>query len=469
MSIRILVVDDDQAFRTMLCEALLDQGYEVEKASSAEEGVALVRKGGFDLILHDVKLPGMSGIEALPHIKEADPTVDVIVMTAYASKDSGVEAMQRGAYDYFTKPFRLSEMEVVVRRALEKRRLQRQLSNLRHSLDKDNPLNRIIGDSPTMRQVKDLVERVAELDANVLIIGETGTGKELISDTIHALSRRASGPFVKLNCAAIPENLLESELFGHEKGAFTGAASAKQGKFELARGGTILLDEIGDMPLHLQPKLLRAVEQKQVERLGGSKPVSFDVRIIAATNQMLAEQVEDKRFRSDLYYRLNVAAIHLPALRERKEDIPQLAETFLKRVNPRLGTNIHSFSSGAMQRLFEYDWPGNVRQLANAVERMAIFCRGELIHSADVDIAFQRSPAENVVQAAVAATPGPALPESGIPLRRALQDYERQLIAQALGKSGGKQTVAADLLGISPKNLWNKLQKHAINPADFSK
>jgi two-component system response regulator AtoC len=465
MAERILVVDDDRAFQGMLVEALAEQGYVVDTASSAEEGIKKAGAVNPDLILHDIKLPGMSGLDALPHLAEAAPGVDVIVMTGYASKDSGVLAMQRGAYDYFTKPFSLGEMEVVVRRALEKRRLQTELAEFKRRA-RTSPLNDIIGQSVPMLAVKERIARVAELNADVLIMGETGTGKELVSDAIHALSARAKGPFIKINCAAIPENLIESELFGHEKGAFTGATSAKPGKFEQARGGTILLDEIGDMPLNLQPKLLRAVEQKQAERLGGTKPVAYDVRIIAATNQELEKRVESGEFRSDLYYRLNVATLLLPPLRERKDDLPLLAEFFLDRANRRLGTDIASVSQQAMEIFFNYGWPGNVRQFANAVERAAIFCTSTVIRPADVDQAFSnRQPARAEKPAATA--PLLAAADPGLPLKQALIAYERTLIEDALRRAGGTQTDAADSLGISAKNLWNKIQKHGINPAQY--
>ena len=455
----ILIVDDDRAFQGMLVEALLDQGYAVETAGSAEEGVAKAGAGDFDLILHDVKLPGMSGIDALPHLAEAAPGVDVIVMTGYASKDSGVQAMQRGAYDYFIKPFSLGEMEVVVKRALEKRKLQRELSELKRKAGA-SPLSAVIGQSAPMRALKERIARVAELDADVLIMGETGTGKELVSDTIHALSGRSSGPFVKINCAAIPENLIESELFGHEKGAFTGAASAKQGRFEHAAGGSLMLDELGEMPLHLQPKLLRAVEQKAAERVGGVKSIEFDVRIIAATNQELEQRIEEGRFRSDLYYRLNVATLMLPPLRERKSDLPDLAEFFLARANRRLGTDIAAISTEAMEIFFNYDWPGNVRQLANAVERAAIFCTSAVITPAEVDQAFSNKRPEGECDVAV-------LPGQGLPLKQALIAFEKTLIENALRETGGTQTEAADKLGVSAKNLWNKLKKHGIDPATF--
>ncbi len=461
MPVRILVVDDEPAFQGLLVDALTEKGYEVETADSAEKGIEKARAGDFDLALHDVKLPGMSGIEALPHLAEVAPTMDVIVMTGYATKGSGVEAMKRGAYDYFTKPFSIGEMDVVIRRALEKRKLQQELKTLKKNLRADSPLETIIGQSEPMMRVKERIERVAELDADVLVIGETGTGKELVSDTIHALSARMSGPFIKINCAAIPESLLESELFGHEKGAFTGATAVKKGKFEQAKGGSILLDEIGDMPIHLQPKLLRAVEQKQVERLGGIAPISFDVRIIAATNQELEERVREGAFRSDLYYRLNVATILLPPLRERLDDVPLLAEFFIRRANRRLGTDILGVAPDAMAKMMAYDWPGNVRQLANAVERAAIFCKGTHITRSEMDLAFSRA-----IQGEEEETASVIL-DGDMTLKQALQEYERKVIISALSRTSGVQTEAAELLGITPKNLWNKLQKHKLDPTEF--
>ena len=461
---RILVVDDDVAFGTMLVEAIAERGYEVDRAISAEEGIAMVDKDIFDVVLLDVRLPGMSGLEALPILRRTDPLADIIVMTAYSEKDPGIEAMKHGAYDFFTKPFSLGEMEVVIKRAFEKRRLQQKVSALKKTLHREGPAGRIIGHSEPVRRVTAMVERLASLDTTVLITGESGTGKELITDTIHALSSRSEGPCVKINCAAIPETLIESELFGHEKGAFTGASAVKRGKFELAKHGTIMLDEIGDMPLHLQPKLLRAVEQKQMERLGGIKPIAYDVRIIAATNQELPELCAEKKFREDLFYRLNVGTIHLPPLRERKEDIPPLVDHFLKDINRKLGTDIAAVSSEAMEILFRCDWPGNVRQLANSIERSAIFCQGPMISSQDVNMALQRTPQ---------AEPEPGMdlqisPDRVLPLRATLQEMEKNLILGALKKSGGIQTKAATMLGISPKNLWNKLQKHDIEPEDYN-
>ncbi|NHZ47442.1 sigma-54-dependent transcriptional regulator, partial [Nitratidesulfovibrio liaohensis] len=387
MSGHILLIEDDTAFQSMLREALEERGYRVTTAGRAEDGIALLRGGGFDLVLSDVMLPGMSGVEAIPHLRSAAPGTDIIVMTAYSTRELALEAVKLGAYDVFSKPFSLKEMDIVIRRAMEKRGLQAEIAALRDSLRRDGPASRIIGESRAIMEVKALIEKVAPLDTTVLIMGESGTGKELASDTIRALSPRAAAPFVKVNCAAIPEHLFENELFGHEKGAFTGAATSQPGKFELAQGGTLMLDEIGDMPLAIQPKLLRVVEQKQVERLGGRKPISLDVRLIAATNQNLADRVREKAFREDLYYRLGVAVVHLPPLRSRKEDIPLLAQHVVRRLQGTLGLPVHGLTPAAVAALCSYDWPGNVRQLANVIERAAIAAEGP-IDAPDVDRAL---------------------------------------------------------------------------------
>jgi len=461
MPSRILLIEDDEAFRRMLEEALAGLGHEVVPAGSAEDGLDLARAqaGGsaFDLILTDVRLPGMTGVAAIPLLREAAPGTEIIVMTAYTDHETALDAIRQGASDFFTKPFRLSEMQIVVGRALEKRGLKREIGALREALRQGRPARTAVGESPAMRAVLAFVERVAPLDTSVLILGESGTGKEVVADLLHEASPRAGGPFVKVNCASIPENLLESELFGHEKGAFTGAFTAKAGKFELAKGGSLLLDEIGDMPLHLQPKLLRAVEQKQSERVGGSKPLHFDVRIIAATNVDLGRRVADRTFREDLYYRLNVAAIHLPPLRERKEDIPLLAAHFVRQFNERTGADIPPPGQAALDRLMAHNWPGNVRQFANVVERAAIFSRSGIITAADVELSLAEG----------AQVPSARADGSPLALRATLNEVEKSLILAALRQAGGVQTRAAKALGITPTNLWNKIQKHALDLSEI--
>lgn len=518
MSGHILLIEDDTAFQSMLREALEERGYRVTTAGRAEDGIALLRGGGFDLVLSDVMLPGMSGVEAIPHLRSVAPGTDIIVMTAYSTRELALEAVKLGAYDVFSKPFSLKEMDIVIRRAMEKRGLQAEIAALRDSLRRDGPASRIIGESRAIMEVKALIEKVAPLDTTVLIMGESGTGKELASDTIRALSPRAAAPFVKVNCAAIPEHLFENELFGHEKGAFTGAATSQPGKFELAQGGTLMLDEIGDMPLAIQPKLLRVVEQKQVERLGGRKPISLDVRLIAATNQNLADRVREKAFREDLYYRLGVAVVHLPPLRSRKEDIPLLAQHVVRRLQGTLGLPVHGLTPAAVAALCSYDWPGNVRQLANVIERAAIAAEGP-IDAPDVDRALGRAPgaapegtvyghapgqsgqfgqsgqsgpddtrkaseADNTDNGHAAPAPPPANASSAntsggtasthafaaaaltgpIDLRETMRMVERNLLLDALRRAEGRQTEAAVLLGLTPKNLWAKLQKHGIKP-----
>lgn len=453
MPARILLIEDDEAFQAMLCEALGQRGYLIQAVGCAEEGLKAAKAGTFDLVLTDVKLPGISGVDAIPQLREASPGSDIIVMTAFSARETAVEAVRRGAYDFFSKPFSLGELDVVVRRALERRRLHREISALRETLRKDGPAMRLIGSSPAMAQVKAMVERVAPLESTVLITGESGTGKELVAETIRALSPRAGAPFIRVNCAAIPEHLVENELFGHEKGAFTGAVGAQAGKFELAQGGTILLDEIGDMPLAVQPKLLRAVEQKQVERLGARKPLDVDVRIIAATNQPLAQRVQEKVFREDLYYRLSVAVVELPPLRQRKEDIPALSNHFLSKIRASLGLHVHEVSPGALAALMDYDWPGNVRQLANLLERASITATAGFLQAEDIHNALGTSKTK-----AQAHTP-PALD-----LKETLRRTERDLLIKALRQTGGRQTQAATLLGLTPKNLWAKLRKHKVNP-----
>jgi len=455
MSEKILIVDDDQTIRLVLTEALKKKGFELEEAGSAEEALDKIRvaprPNPFDLVIMDVRLPKMSGLEAVSRIRELDREAIVIVVTAYGGKEIALEAIRKGAYDYFTKPFKLEEMEIVIERALEKRRLQNEVRTLRERVKKDREFEDIVGQSEGIKNVLELVTKVAPLDSTVLITGESGTGKELIANAIHRRSRRCGGAFIKVNCAAIPEGLFESALFGHEKGAFTGAHTQRLGKFELAHRGTIFLDEVGDMSPSTQAKVLRVLEQKELERLGGDKTLKVDVRVIAATNQDLSQALKEKRFREDLYFRLNVFPIQLPPLRERKEDIPILIDNFLADANLRLGTSITGVSRDAMEPLLRYHWPGNIRELKNIVERAATMAEGEFITSKVITLSFAGPKS------------GLALPELPAYLGEIIEEVERQLLIGALQKTGGIQVEAAKLLGITEKNLWKKIKKHGID------
>jgi len=450
---RILVVDDDPGMQAALQEVLAKRGYEGDSAFSAEEALEKTAANSYDLILLDVKLPGISGLEAIPRIMSQGDQGDIIMMTAHGSREMALEAIGKGAYDFFTKPFNLQEMDIVIKRAIERRRLKGEVERLKSRLCKEAGLiEKIIGASRCMKQLKGMIQRIAPLETTVLITGESGTGKELVADLIHSLSPRVSGPFIKINCASIPENLLESELCGHERGAFTGAVSMKEGKFELAHKGTILMDEIGEMPFTLQAKLLRLVEQKQFERLGGKKAISVDVRIIAATNQDLTSLIKEKRFREDLYYRLNVGAIYVPPLRERKDDLPLLIDHFLREINVKLGTNVTAVSREGMELLLNHDWPGNVREFANLLERAVIHCSGRTLSGEEVSMAFQRAPRIEETSER----------EAAISLGETLDEIEKTLIITALRKNKGKQSDAARSLGLNPKNLWKKIRKHHI-------
>ncbi|MCD6320558.1 MAG: sigma-54-dependent Fis family transcriptional regulator, partial [Candidatus Desulfofervidaceae bacterium] len=331
MSYRLLIIEDDSTMRFALSELLSQRGYEIVEAADAEAGLKVVQKEEIDLAIVDIKLPGMNGLEAISLIQEKDASLPVIIITAYGDKKKALEALKKGAYDYFTKPFKMEEIEIVIKRALEKRRLEKEIRTLRQQIEVGQEFREIIGQSEAMKKLFNLVKKVLDTDVTVLISGESGTGKELVASVLHHHSPRKDKPFIKINCAAIPETLLESELFGYEKGAFTGAISSKPGKFELAHEGTIFLDEIGEMPLSIQAKILRVLQEKEFERVGGTKTIKVDVRIIASTNRDLWEAVQRKTFREDLYFRLNVINIHLPPLRERKEDIPLLIEHFIRK------------------------------------------------------------------------------------------------------------------------------------------
>ncbi len=444
---RILVVDDDRGHRTMLRALLAGAGYEALEADDGDVGVDAVRTHPVDAVLLDLRMPRVGGIEALEAIKAARPDLPVIVLTAYASVDTAVAAMKKGAFDYLTKPVDATDLHRVLDKALEFHRLEEEIRVLRERLGERFDFSSIIGRSRPMRELFEALALVAPSDATVLITGESGTGKELVANAIHQNSPRRDKPFVKVNCAALHENLLESELFGHERGAFTGAAAQRKGRFELAHGGTLFLDEIGDMSPATQAKVLRVLQEGEFERLGGSRTLKVDVRVIAATHRDLEAMVAEGAFRQDLYYRLSVVPVHLPPLRDRPEDIPLLAEHFLRIYAEKNRKPVAGFTPEAMDLLVRHPWPGNVRELQNAVERAVILCLGERITPRELPPALQ-GPAGDEPQA-----PTPAGP-------RTLKDAERELILRTLEETGGNRTRAAQILGISRQTLINKLKEY---------
>ncbi|TNF50159.1 sigma-54-dependent Fis family transcriptional regulator [bacterium] len=444
---KILVVDDEASQRELLEMVLSEEGYSVETVSNGDEAVKKVSDRFYNLVVMDLKMPGMGGLEALKEIKQISPTVQVLIITAYASVDSAVDAMRSGALNYLTKPIDLEELKIQVEKTMEFSDLVAENVVLRAQVEGSFHASEIIGESPRLVDIFETLKMVAPTDATVLILGESGTGKELIADAIHLNSPRAKGPVVKVNCAALPETLLESELFGHEKGSFTGATSRREGRFKLADGGSLFLDEIAEMSLLLQAKLLRVIQTKTFERVGGTESIEVDVRLIVATNRDLEIEVQEGRFREDLYYRLNVIPITLPSLRERREDIPLLADHFLKRISERNSKNIRGFSPKAMDMLMRSRWKGNIRELENVVERALIMTRGEYIQPGDLPANIQDQ--ENLESLGIA--PG-----------RPLSEVEREAIMQTLQLTGGNRTEAAKLLGISRRTLQYKLKEYGI-------
>ncbi len=453
MTEHVLIVEDDENMRFFLNEAMAKHGYQPTAVGNAEAAIEAVGRNSFDLIITDVKLPGMSGIEAIPRIKERDPQATIIVMTAYGTKQLAMDAIRAGAYDFFTKPFKMEEMNVVISRALEKRRLQKEVRKLEEKLRKQYSFENIVGSSSAMQQVYELIQKVVQTDVTVLICGESGTGKELIAQAIHYHSARKDKPFVKLNCVAIPEGLLESELFGHEKGAFTGAIQRKSGKFELANTGTIFLDEIGDMTLATQAKILRVLQEKEFELVGGTETVKIDVRVIAATNKDLADAVQNGQFREDLYFRLNVFSIVVPPLRDRKEDIPLLVDHFLATANEQMGRSIRGISKDALDLLMMYHWPGNVRELENCIHRAVVMSDEDLITPRYFPAHIQ----------SMAQKPRYTLPDHIESIDDTLANVERQIICDTLRQTGGVQSKASRLLGITERSLWHRVKKLQID------
>lgn len=465
---RVLIVDDEPGICSLLRDALADEGFITADVPSAGAALDFIRdRDSCDIVVADVRLPDKSGIDLLEDLSNMRIDVPVIMMTAYSTTSLAIEAMKLGAFDYVAKPFNLQEMVAVVKKAAEMRTLKDEVAYLRSELDKVSGFSdeALVGQSAAMQAVYKLIGKVAATDSTVLICGESGTGKELVASALHRNSRRAGGPFVKLNCAAVPEGLLESELFGHERGAFTGASVARKGKFEQACGGTLLLDEIGEMSLALQAKILRALQEREIERVGAGEPIPVDVRVIASTNQDLGEAIEQGRFRQDLYYRLNVVAIHLPSLRERKEDIPLLCMHLLEKANRKARRRIDGFSQDAMGLLVAYDWPGNVRELENTIERAVLLTGGSVISLGDLpdslrcSCEYGRSPSGNRGGGTVySPCPGPA----GASLKDVVARVEREAILKALNETGWRCGRAAEHLGINRRSLYEKMRRYRI-------
>src|SRR5438552_364683 len=442
----LLIADDDPGLRQSLERTLTREGYRVILASDGNAALERLQAGGVDLVLTDLKMPGLSGIELLRAVKAIASEVDVILLTAFGTVEEAVKAMKEGAYDFLTKPFQRAQLLRLIRQALERRDLIQQNRALQQRLDDLLQQGAVIGSSPAFRRMMTLLEQVAGSSATVLVQGESGTGKELVARTIHARSARSRGPFVAVNCAALPETLLESELFGYEKGAFTGAAGRKEGRFELADGGTLFLDEVSDLSPVTQPKILRVLQEGEFERLGGTKTLRVDVRIVAATNQELAQMVREKRFREDLYYRLNVITLIVPPLRERREDIHVLAQHFLRVYSAKNNRRLEGFTDDAIRRLEAYAWPGNVRELENVIERGVVLARGALMDVADLP------------EEIAGATP---LPEGVLSVRigTPLAEVEARLLEETLRATKGNKTLTAKLLGIDPRTASRKLER----------
>lgn len=447
---KVLVADDEANMRWALEKALLKEEYEVITADNGQIALDKILSERPDLVLLDYKMPKLNGIEVLREIKSINPDLIVIIMTAHGNTAAAVEAMKLGAYDYIMKPFDIDELLLAVEKAFELRNLRQQVDLSKQEVAEQQGWEQMVGQSTPMKSVLNLVKRVAPTTATVLLQGESGTGKELVAHAIYSLSSRWEGPLIRVNCAALPESLMESELFGHEKGAFTGAHALKAGRFELADGGTLFLDEIGELSLGVQAKLLRVLQERTFERVGGVKTLKVDVRIIAATNKNLLDEIKEGRFREDLFYRLSVFPINLPPLRERIEDIPLLVQHFLEKLSPNGETK--RFSAEVIERFSHYDWPGNVRELQNIIERMVIICPDQEIGVEWIPDMIEKGIQGKGVQPFT-------LPPEGI----SLEELEKTLLEQALERAEGNQTHAAQLLGLSRHAYLYRLEKHGID------
>lgn len=443
----VMVVDDESTQLELVGGFLRKAGFEVALMENAAEALQRFRQEPFDLVLTDQRMPELSGIDLLKQCRGVDPEVAIIIITAYGSIETAVSAMKEGATDYLTKPLNLEELLLRIERVKRSHQLVRENSELREALQERHRIEGIIGESGQMQEVLDLVRRVAPSDATVLLRGESGTGKELIAKAIHYASARRNGPLVKVNCAALPETLLESELFGHEKGAFTGAFAMRKGRFEIANGGTLFLDEIGDLPAHLQAKLLRVLQEKEFERVGSNRAITTDARIITASYRDLEQLMREGSFREDLYYRLNVVTIILPPLRERRQDLPALIEYFFRKFAEKNDKAIQGFSREARDALLRYDYPGNVRELENLVERAIVLTRDDVIKLGELPLTIKETRTNSGDQTNLSAV---------------VEGMERRMIVEALSAAGGIQTKAADNLGISERALRYKLQKYGL-------
>lgn len=453
---KILIVDDEKSMREFLSIVLSKEGYTVFTAADGEEALQQVEKDIFDLVITDIKMPKLSGLEVLKGVKEVSPDTIVLMITAFATTETAIEAMKQGAYNYLIKPFKIDEVKLIIRNALEKQSLRKENSQLRHSLNELVSPRNIIGKSEALSKILDMIEKVSDSASNILITGESGTGKELIARAIHERSVRRDKPFVTINCSALPENLLESELFGHMKGSFTGAVVNKQGLFEVADGGTLFLDEIGDTSLSIQVKLLRVLQEREFRRVGGTKDIKVDVRIVAATNKDLVKAVAESSFREDLYYRLDVIPVYLPPLRERREDIPLLADYFLKKFNKLLNKAIQGIDQEALTLLMEQEWKGNVRELENMLERVVSLTPNLRIMKEDVLASMRPAALTDTVRMR-------EIPETGVDLEKYIEEIEKDILIKALEKTRWVKTEAAKLLHLNFRSFRYRLDKYQID------
>ncbi len=447
---RILVIDDEDSMCNFMEIMLTKEGYEVDTANSGSEGLSFLKQKDYELVIADLNMPGMTGIEVLKEVKTFKEHQEMIVMTAFASVDTAIEAMKQGARDYITKPFKIDEIKLVIEKSINHKKLESENKTLKQQLQQDHSFEKFLGKSESVVKLKNFASQVAETDSTVLILGESGTGKDVIARAIHHHSPRSGGPFVTINCGALPENLLESELFGHTKGSFTGAIKDKEGLFNVANGGTLFLDEIGNTSITIQVKLLRVLEDKMITPIGGTKPVEVDVRLIAATNANLEDDVKAGRFRADLFYRLNVIPINIPTLRDRKDDIELLVEHFVKRHCKKIDTVVKNVSKDALKMLNENLWPGNVRELENTIERAVILCKGNTLKVSDFPEKLANKEELSVVSEAPAKNP-------------TLESIEKAYIHFVMTQTSGKKTKAAKILGIDTSTLYRKIERYNLS------